>query len=247
MLITQFPENEMGRLWGRILPLIKKRKFQSFILYILCLLYFSIPSFEIPLLEYSHLRITSVMEERALQHNLKFYPNQSWVSIYDVNPNLLKAIISMEDDAFYMHKGIDWNQLDMSLKENKRKKRVIRGGSTISMQLAKNLYLTTERNEFRKVKEMLITFRIEKEISKKTILENYINAIEWGDGIFGIKKASESYFNKEPSKLSTNECTRLAAVIPSPLEHFPNTNSKYVLRRSSLALSRLNNVILFKE
>ncbi len=245
MLVTQFPKNEICRLWCRILPSIKKRKFQSLILYFLSLVYLSIPSFEIPLLEYSHLRITSVMEERALQHNLLFYPKQSWVGIYNVNPNLLKAIISMEDDAFFMHKGIDWNQLDKSLMENKRKNKVIRGGSTISMQLAKNLYFTTERNVFRKAKEMLITFRFEKEISKKAILENYINAIEWGDGIFGVEKASETYFNKEPSKLSTNECTRLAAVIPSPLEHFPNTNSRYVIRRASMALTRINNVILF--
>ncbi|MGA7723065.1 MAG: monofunctional biosynthetic peptidoglycan transglycosylase [Ignavibacteriaceae bacterium] len=245
MLVTQFPENEISRLWCRILPSIKKRKFQSLILYFLSLVYLSIPSFEIPLLEYSHLRITSIMEERALQHNLLFYPKQSWVRISNVNPNLLKAIISMEDDAFFMHKGIDWNQLDKSLMENKRKNKVIRGGSTISMQLAKNLYLTTERNVFRKAKEMLITFRFEKEISKKAILENYINAIEWGDGVFGIEKASETYFNKEPSKLSTNECTRLAAVIPSPLEHFPNTNSRYVIRRASMALTRINNVILF--
>lgn len=115
------------------------------------------------------------------------------------------------------------------------------------MQLAKNLYLTTERSVLRKAKEMLITFRLEKEVSKKSILENYVNAIEWGDGVFGIKEASEIYFNKEPSKLSTNECTRLAAVIPSPLEHQPNTNSRYVLRRAGTALTRLNNVILFPE
>jgi monofunctional biosynthetic peptidoglycan transglycosylase len=247
MLITQFPENEIGRLFGKILPSIEKRKFQSLFLYLLAVIYFSIPSFEIPLLEYSHLRITSVMEERALEQNLVFYPKQSWVSIEDVNPNLLKAVVTMEDDAFFMHKGIDWNQLNLSLKENKKRKRVIRGGSTITMQLAKNLYFSTERSVFRKAKEMLITLRLEKEVSKKSILGNYINAIEWGDGIFGIKEASETYFHKEPSELSINECTRLAAVIPSPLEHQPNTNSKYVLRRAGTALTRLNNVILFPE
>jgi monofunctional biosynthetic peptidoglycan transglycosylase len=245
MLITQFSENELGCLLGKFLPSIKKKKFQSLILYILALIYFSIPSFEIPLIEYSHLRITSVMEERAIQHNLCFYPGQSWVNAAEINPNLLKAIISMEDDAFFIHKGIDWNQLDMSLMENKRKKRIIRGGSTITMQLAKNLYLTTERNILCKAKEMLITFRLEKEVSKKSILENYVNVIEWGDGIFGIKKASETYFNIEPLKLSINECARLAAVIPSPLEHQPDTNSRYVLRRSGIALTRLNNVILY--
>jgi len=247
MLITQCPENEIGRLLNNILPSIKRRKFQSLFLYLLALIYFSIPSFQIPLLEYSHFRITSVMEERALEHKLIFYPEQSWVNIYDVNPNFLKAVLSLEDDAFFIHKGIDWNQLNKSLKENKRKKRIIRGGSTITMQLAKNLYLTTERSVLRKAKEMIITFRIEKEVSKKSILENYVNAVEWGDGIFGIKEASNIYFNKEPVNLSLSECARLAAVIPSPLEHKPNTNSKYVQHRAGLALARLNNVILFPE
>jgi monofunctional biosynthetic peptidoglycan transglycosylase len=247
MLITQCPENEIGRLLNNILPSVKKRKFQSLFLYLLALIYFSIPSFQVPLLGYSHLRITSVMEERALEHNLIFYPEQSWVNISDVNPSFLKAVLSLEDDAFFMHKGIDWNQLNKSLRENKRKKRIIRGGSTITMQLAKNLYLTTERSILRKAKEMIITFRIEKEVSKKSILENYVNAVEWGDGIFGIKEASSVYFYKEPVNLSLTECTRLAAVIPSPLEHKPNTNSKYVQHRAGLALARLNNVILFPE
>jgi monofunctional biosynthetic peptidoglycan transglycosylase len=247
MLITQFPENELGWFFKKILPSLNKRKFQNLFLYILTVIYLSIPGPQIPLLEYSHLRITSVMEQRAFEHNLDFYPKQSWVNISDVNPNLLKAILSMEDDAFFIHKGIDWNQLNISLKENKRRKRVIRGGSTITMQLAKNLYLTTERSILRKAKEMLITFRLEKELSKKAILENYVNAIEWGDGVFGIKEASEIYFNREPSQLTTNECARLAAVIPSPLEHEPNSNSRYVQRRAGMALARLNNVVLFPE
>jgi len=246
-MITQFPDNEIGRLFEITLPSLKKRKFQSLILYLLAILYLSIPSFQIPLLQYSRFRVTSVMEQRAIDNCLVFYPKQSWVNISDVNPNLLKAIICMEDDAFFIHKGIDWNQLNLSLKENKRRKRIIRGGSTITMQLAKNLYFSTERNVFRKAKEMLVTFRLEKEVPKKTILEDYINAVEWGDGIFGIKVASETYFGKEPKNLNINECARLAAVIPSPLEHQPNSNSKYVQRRAGTALSRLNNVILFPE
>ena len=88
---------------------------------------------------------------------------------------------------------------------------------------------------------------MEKEISKKAILQNYINAVEWGDGIFGIKKASEIYFHKEPSELNLNECTRLAAVIPSPLVHKPNANSNYVLRRSSIIRGRLGDIILFPK
>ncbi len=245
MANIQLTECEIGNLFNKILPFIKRRKIQSFLLYILFIFYFSIPSFNIPLLKYNHQRVSSLMEQRAIEHDLIFYPRESWVSINDVNPNLLKAILSLEDDAFFYHKGIDWKQLNTSLKENKRRGRIIRGGSTITMQLAKNLYLTTERSVFRKAKEMLITFRLEKEISKKAILENYVNIIEWGNGIFGIKEASEKYFNLQPSKLTLNDCARLAAVIPSPLEHNPTSNSRYVLRRAGIALARLNNVILF--
>ena len=247
MPINQFPENEIAQIADKIIPYLKKRKLQSFLLYVIAVAYFSIPSFQIPLLEYSHTRITSLMEERAIEHDLIYYPRQSWVSIYKINPNLLRAILSMEDDAFFTHKGIDWKQLNISLKENKRRKRVIRGGSTITMQLAKNLYFTTERNVIRKAKEILITFRLEKELTKKSILENYVNVIEWGDGIFGIKEAAEAYFHVTPAKLTTAECARLAAVIPSPLEHKPNANSGYVVRRSGIALARLNNVILFPK
>ena len=241
----QFPKNELGFLFDKIIPVVKRRRLQSFFLYLLFILYFSLPSFQIPLLQYSHFRITSLMEQRAFEHNLLYYTRQSWVNINDVNPYLLKAIISMEDGNFFLHKGIDWKAIKTSIRTNKRRGRIVRGGSTITMQLAKNLYLNTGRNFYRKVKELLITFRMEKELSKKTILQNYINAVEWGDGIFGIKKASEIYFHKEPSNLSLNECVRLAAVIPSPLVHKPNVNSKYVLRRSSIIRGRIADVILF--
>ncbi len=245
MVISQFPECELSLLLTRISPYVKVKKFQSFVLYILFLLYFSIPSFQIPVLQYSHFRITSLMQQRAIEKNLDYNPRQSWVNINDVNPNLLRAIISMEDGSFFYHKGIDWKELNSALKQNKRRGRVVRGGSTLTMQLAKNLYLSTERTIWRKAKEFLITFRMEKELSKKDILENYINAVEWGNGIFGIKEASEIYFNKEPKNLNLNECSRLAAVIPSPLKHSPNSNSAYVIRRWIIILGRINDIVLF--
>jgi monofunctional biosynthetic peptidoglycan transglycosylase len=173
-----------------------------------------------------------------------YYPKQSWANISNVNPSLLKAIISIEDGKFFIHKGIDWKELNTSLKVNKRRGRSARGASTITMQLAKNLYLSTDKSILRKAKEFLITFRMEKEIPKRAILENYINAVEWGDGIFGIEKAASVYFDKEASVLNTIECSKLAAVIPSPLKHKPNTNSGYVLRRASLIRGRMNDVIL---
>ena len=241
------PPNEIGDLYCKLLPAVMRNKFFTSLILIFVLFYFSLPGMQIPLLEYSGFRITSLMEQRAIENNLLFYPRQSWVDIDNVNPNLLRAIISMEDGSFFHHHGIDWNELKTSIRLNKRRGRASRGGSTITMQTAKNLYLTTEKNILRKAKELLITFRMEKEISKKAILENYINAVEWGDGIFGIKKAAAVYFNKTPDELNTNECARLAAVIPSPLVHEPNQNSRYVLRRSSIIRGRMGDIVLFPK
>lgn len=247
MIASQFPQNDLGTYFSKLLPFIKRRKFQSFLLYVLFILYFSLPSFQIPVLQYNHFRITSLMQQRAFEHKLLYYPRQSWININEVNPFLLKSIISMEDGSFFSHKGIDWEELNNALRTNRRRGRTIRGGSTLTMQLAKNLFLTTKRTVFRKAKEFVITFRMEKELSKRAILQNYINAVEWGDGIFGIKKASEIYFNQEPENLSIDQCARLAAVIPSPLKHAPNINSSYVIRRSSIILERANDVILFPK
>jgi monofunctional biosynthetic peptidoglycan transglycosylase len=187
------------------------------------------------------------MEQRAINENLLYYPRQSWVNINDVNPALLRAIIAMEDGEYFSHKGIDWDELNMALRQNQRRNRIYRGGSTITMQLAKNLFFTTEKSVLRKGKEILTALRMEKELSKKAILQEYINAVEWGDGIFGIKAASEAYFQKAPDELTVNECARLAAVLPSPLIHPPDKNSRYVLRRSSIIRGRLNDVILFPD
>src|ERR1017187_2859077 len=239
--------NELGVLLERLLPAIKKRKIRYLFFYTLFLVYFSIPFLQIPLLKYNTFRVTSLMEQRAIENNLLFYPRQSWCGIINVNPNLLKGIISMEDGKFFSHKGIDWEELNKSLAKNKRRGRAVRGGSTITMQLAKNLYLSTEKSVFRKAKEFWITLRMEKELSKKGILRNYINAVECGDGLFGIKEASEAYFGKVPSSLNLNECARLAAVIPSPLVHEPDINYAYVSRRAAIILGRLNDVVLFPD
>jgi monofunctional biosynthetic peptidoglycan transglycosylase len=247
MNYSQFSKNELAEIFGKALPTIKKKKIFFSFLYIALIFYFSIPSFNIPWLQYGRTRITSLMEQRALENFMIYYPRQSWVDIDDVNPSLLKAIVSMEDGKFFTHKGIDWKELKTSIRLNKRRGRSVRGGSTITMQLAKNLFLSTSKSVFRKGKEFLITLRIEKELSKKSILENYINIIEWGDGIFGIKKAAEIYFNKEPRNLSFIESSRLAAVIPSPLRHDPSANSPYVGRRSSIIRGRSGNIQLFPD
>jgi len=167
----QFPHFELGWFYEKTIPLIKRNKFKSFFFYIIFLLYFSVPSFQIPVLEYNSFRVTSLMEQRAIENELLFYPQQSWVSVDDVTPNLLRAIIAMEDGSFFVHKGIDWKELKTSIRVNKRRRRTARGGSTITMQLAKNLYLTTEKSLLRKGKEFLIAVRMEKELPKKAILK----------------------------------------------------------------------------
>ena len=238
---------ELGFLLEKILPYLKKRKAFSLILYIFFLFYFSLPAFQIPLLEYQPTYVTSLMEQRAIEHAMIFYPQQSWASFGTINQNLFRAIVSMEDGNFFNHKGVDWEELEKSMRLNKRRRRAARGGSTITMQLAKNLYYTTNKSVFRKAKELLTTFRIEKEVSKKGIIHQYVNIIEWGDGVLGIEEAANKYFGKEPDAITTNECAKLAAVIPSPLVHQPNVNSNYVRHRSAIIRGRLGDVILFPE
>ncbi len=242
--MIQFQPNEFGNLFEKFLPSYRKRKKSYWLIYIVLLFYLSLPSFMIPTLEWGRFRITALMEQRALENYMLFYPRQSWSSFSDVNPSLPKCIIGLEDGKFFNHKGIDWYELEKSLKTNQRRKKVARGGSTITMQLAKNLFLNTNRSIFRKAKEFIITLRMEKEISKESILENYINAVEWGDGIFGVKKAADIYFNKAPAELTFNECSRMAAVIPSPLRHKPSDNSGYVGRRASRSRGRSADVII---
>ena len=247
MTPQNYTESEIGLLFDKALPFIKKRKIRFIIFYLVFVLYFSLPAFQIPLLEYGHIRITSLMEQRAIENNLLFYPRQSWADFDEINPDLFKAIISMEDGKFFYHKGIDWEQVNKALRLDKRKGRAVRGASTITMQLARNLFLTTHKSFLRKAKEIVITLRMEKELTKKAILLDYVNVVEWGNGIFGIKEASEKYFNKEPKNLTKYECARLAAVLPSPLIHKPNQNSSYVLRRAGIILNRLDDVILFPK
>lgn len=242
--MIQFPENEIGVQFGNLFDNYKQKKFLFLFTYLVIIFYLSIPSFLIPVLEYNEFRVTALMEQRAIESSLLFYPRQSWTDLEDVNPNLLRCIVGLEDGKSFKHKGIDWYELQKSMWTNKRRKRIARGGSTITMQLAKNLFLSTDRNIFRKAKELLISCRMEKEISKEAILENYINAIEWGDGIFGAKKSAEIYFKKNPSELNINECSRMAAVIPSPLRHKPSDNNGYVLRRASRSRGLYSDIIL---
>ncbi|MBM4176331.1 MAG: monofunctional biosynthetic peptidoglycan transglycosylase [Ignavibacteria bacterium] len=201
----------------------------------------AIPGFHVPTLELMSTRISGVMEQRFLQNYFIYYPSQDWVD-YDLFPQSAKqGAVAMEDGMFMHHKGMDWVNLNASMRANKRRGKIVRGGSTITMQVAKNIYFTTSRNYFRKAKEILVAMRMEKEISKKDILEHYLNIIELGRGIFGIGKAADYYYNRYAEELSREQAARLIAVIPSPLKNKPTDNRSLVLSRKSRVLARMSS------
>jgi monofunctional biosynthetic peptidoglycan transglycosylase len=165
--------------------------------------------------------------------------NYRWVALANVPRHVRMAVLVAEDRTFYSHAGVDWYEIRESAATNWEKGRIVRGGSTITQQLAKNLYLSTSRDPLRKLKELLITWMLESTLSKKRILELYLNIIEWGHGIFGIEAAAQRYFHKPASKLSMDEGARLAAVIPSPLRHPPTENTSYLEKKKDLILRRM--------
>ncbi len=163
-----------------------------------------------------------------------------WTPLSSIPRHVRMAILVSEDGTFYSHTGVDWHEVLESIETNLEKGRIVRGGSTITQQLAKNLYLSTSRDPIRKGKELLITWMLESTLSKKRILELYLNIIEWGPGVFGIEAAAQRYFHKPASRLSMDEGARLAAVIPSPLRHQPTETTAYVEKKKELILRRMS-------
>lgn len=162
-----------------------------------------------------------------------------WVSFSQVPKSVRLAIVVAEDGMFYSHTGIDWHEVWESVKVNVEQKRIVRGASTITQQVAKNLYLSTSKTPMRKFKELIITLLLESQLSKRRILEIYLNLIEWGRGVFGIEAAARKYFGISAKHLTRDQAARLAAVIPSPLRYQPNSNSEYVLEKKRLLLRRM--------
>lgn len=203
---------------------------------------FTIPYLSIAALKSQNPSETALMEQRvqeAAQDGRKLRIVQHWVPLSHISRNLVDAVIVAEDGTFYSHGGVDWFEVKESIEKNIDEGRAARGASTITQQLAKNLFLSTSKDPIRKAKELIITLLLEHQLSKGRILEIYLNVIEWGKGIFGVEAAAQTYFGKPASALTLEEATRLAAIIPSPLRHRPNDNSRYVLRRKSIVLRRM--------
>ncbi|MBV5321827.1 MAG: monofunctional biosynthetic peptidoglycan transglycosylase [Sulfuricurvum sp.] len=172
-------------------------------------------------------------QEEWAEQNRQMELTQKWVPMSQISPNVIKAVLIGEDDKFWNHDGFDVKGMEQALEKTLKKGKVA-GGSTISQQLSKNLYLSPSKNPVRKVKEAIITWRIEKTLSKRRILEIYLNVAEWGDGIFGIEAAARHYYHKSAKNLTGREAARLAAVLPNPIKYNPTGDQKYVQNRSRI-------------
>jgi monofunctional glycosyltransferase len=157
---------------------------------------------------------------------------QNWIPLNRISPYLVKAVIIAEDDKFWSHEGFDFEAIQKAIEKDLKAKKFKWGASTISQQLAKNLFLRPSKNPVRKVKEAILTWRIERTLSKKRIIEIYLNVVEWGEGIFGAEAAARHYYGKTAAALGPEEAARLAVVLPNPLRWNPAGNSRYVLNRS---------------
>ena len=172
---------------------------------------------------------------------------QLWVPMSQISPYLVNAVIISEDDLFWQHNGFDWKAIKEAYEQNRIRKEVHFGGSTITQQLAKNLFLSPSRSIFRKAREAILTWRLERVLTKNRILELYLNVVEWGDGIYGAEAAAAYYYQTRAINLTPDESARLAAVLPQPRRYTPLKirNSDYLLERSQeiLAIMRKRGVL----
>ncbi len=171
---------------------------------------------------------TRLMEQRAEEARAKggtARVAQSWVPLSRVSRHLIHAVIASEDQNFFGHEGVDWSAIEESIERNVEKHRFARGGSTITQQLAKNLYFGTRKSLLRKVRELVVARWLEADLKKARILALYLNLIEWGDGVYGSEAAARYWYGKPASDLSADEAAGLAAMIPNPRRLNPRANA----------------------
>lgn len=203
-------------------------------------LYLSLPRVEF--LNQRHPRTTALMNLRARQAKIEAKPyaiQQEWTAWEHFPLLLQQAVVASEDAAFYSHEGVDLYELKESLKKNLQAGKKARGGSTITMQLARNLFLSPRKSFLRKLREILIARRLEAALSKQRILHLYLNIVELGRGVFGFPAAARRFFGRPLEKLTPTEILRLVAVLPKPLRVTPLSNSRYLQWRVRLVADRM--------
>ena len=162
-----------------------------------------------------------------------------WVHYDRISNHLKRAIIAAEDANFVDHEGFDWQGIQRAMVKNAKQGRIVAGGSTISQQLAKNLFLSGRRTPWRKAEEALITMMLENLMSKQRILEIYLNVIEWGNGVFGAEAAARHYFNVSAAQLSPGQSAKLAAMVPNPRYYDKNRNARGLMRKTQIIQRQL--------
>lgn len=199
----------------------------------------------------SNPKTTALIERRADEATSKGQPvrrQQVWVGYNQISRNLVRAVLAGEDSRFFDHSGFDWEMISKALEKDWAEKRFARGASTVSQQLAKNLFLSTSKNPVRKLHEALITWEMENVLGKRRILELYLNVIEWGDGIYGAEAAARNYFNGSAGELSVEQAAFLAAIIPNPRETYnPAKHKRRVTRRRNLIMRLMRHVVVPKD
>lgn len=171
--------------------------------------------------------------------NPKAQIRYTWVPYEHISANLKRAMVAAEDAKFVEHEGFDWDGIQLALEKNQKKGRVVAGGSTITQQLAKNLFLTPSRSYLRKAEEAVITVMLEGMLDKRRILEIYLNVIEWGNGVFGAEAAAQKYFGASAAQLSPEQAARLAAMAPNPRFYERNQGAPGLNRKIGIIVGRM--------
>jgi monofunctional glycosyltransferase len=165
-----------------------------------------------------------------------------WVPYNQISIHLKRAVIAAEDSRFVEHEGFDWDGIQKAYEKNLKKGRIVAGGSTISQQLSKNLFLSTRRTPWRKLEEAMITLMLEKMMSKRRIYEIYLNVIEWGNGVFGAEAAARYYFHTNAKGLTAPQAAKLAAMVPNPRYYDSHRNARGLLKKTGIIQARMNAV-----
>jgi len=187
-------------------------------------------------------RLVLLQEKMGEDAELK----HKWVPYEKISIHLKRALIAAEDSKFFEHEGFDIEGIEKALKKNEKKGKVVAGGSTISQQLAKNLFLSGKRSYVRKGQEAIITLMLEQTMSKRRILEIYLNVIEWGEGVYGAEAAARRYYKTSAAKLGPAQAARLAAMVPRPRFFEKRPNSPYLARHAATIEARMWQVTVPK-
>ncbi len=238
-LLQTFPEESKPRRWRWLRFLVVMMAWLVILLAgMVSYIFSTLPN--VAPLKKENPKITAMMEYREAEAKAKgsklrrvYY----YVPLSRISPLLWNAVLIAEDDKFFQHEGFDWDGIKQAIDKNLERKRVVMGGSTITQQLAKNLFLKPSRTPWRKIREAIIAMKLERELDKRRILELYLNVVEWGNGIYGIEAAARTYYQKSAADLDASQSIRLASVLVNPQRYSPFNDRNRRMRNKRLILA----------